>query len=263
MKRTPRPKGLRPRWAAAIALAASLAACAGAAPGLPPPPVHPDGQTLWTILHDHCVPDQLSQGQPAPCALVDLAGGEAHGFVVLKDRDGASQYLLMPTAKITGIEDPAILAPGAPNYFAQAWGQRHLVEARLGRPLAADQLAVAVNSQYGRSQDQLHLHIDCLDASVGAALNAAAAPRDGRWTAIVLKGHRYRLRWLDANALARTNPFALLAAEQPGARRQMGAWALALVGASEDGFYLLADRADPALGDPASAEELQDHRCRP
>ena len=41
---------------------------------------------------------------------------------------------------------------------------------------------------------------------------------------------------------------------------------LVLVGAVRSdgapGFYLLADRADPARGDKASGEELQDHDCR-
>jgi CDP-diacylglycerol pyrophosphatase len=47
----------------------------------------------------------------------------------------------------------------------------------------------------------------------------------------------------------------------------MGAWTLALAGAvradGSMGFYLLADRANPAAGDPGSAEDLQDHACRP
>jgi CDP-diacylglycerol pyrophosphatase len=197
-----------------------------------------------------------------------MAGGEARGFVVLKDRAGVAQYLLMPTAKITGIEDPAVLAPGAANYFAQAWDERGYVERKLGRPLGRAQLSIAVNSIYGRSQDQLHLHIDCLDRSVRAALVAADIPRTGRWTerGIPLKGHAYRARWMGAGELAAANPFQLLAQSMPGARAAMGAWTLALVGAAApdgaQGFYLLADRADPAAGDPGSAEDLQDHDCR-
>src|SRR5579863_8957116 len=80
-----------------------------------------DPDALWKIVHDRCVPDQLQHATPDPCLLVDLAGGVEHGFVLLKDRDGATQILLMPTAKITGIEAPEILAPDATNYFADAW----------------------------------------------------------------------------------------------------------------------------------------------
>jgi CDP-diacylglycerol pyrophosphatase len=243
-----------------------LAACSTLAPSLPPPPVHPNGQALWRIVHDRCVPDQRDHSDPAPCALVSLSDGEGRGFVVLKDLDGVAQYLVMPTAKITGIEDPLILEPGATNYFAAAWAERNYVERTLGRSLDRMQLSIAVNSVYGRTQDQLHLHVDCLDATMRPILFAAPIPREGRWTSLSLKGHPYRVRWLDAAALPGTNPFRLLADTVPGAGQDMGAWTLALVGArsadGQDGFYILADRADPAAGDRGSAEELQDHACR-
>ena len=255
------------RLAAWLVLALTLAACAGPSAVLPPPPVHPNGQVLWGIIHTQCVPDQLAHSAPAPCTVVSLATGEAHGFVVLKDRSGQTQYLLMPTAKITGIEDAAILEPEATNYFAKAWDERGLVEAGAGRTLRRAQVSVAVNSEYGRSQDQLHLHIDCIDRTVGKTLETADIARTGAWAdhAIELKGHRYRVRWLGAGELAATNPFKLLAQTMPGARGGMGAWTIALVGATgpngAEGFYLLADRADPAAGDSGSSEELQDHAC--
>jgi CDP-diacylglycerol pyrophosphatase len=248
-----------------LGLALALAGCASPSIPLPPPPAHPNGQALWRIIHEQCVPGQLAHNTPAPCEVVSVASGEAHGFVVLKDRVGATQYLLMPTAKITGIEDAAILKPDATNYFAEAWDERGLVESRARHTLDRSQISIAVNSVYGRSQDQLHLHIDCLDGSVGRALEAANIPRTSRWAEIELKGHRYHVRWLGAGELASTNPFKLLASTMPGARRGMGAWTIALVGASgrdgAQGFYLLADRADPVSGDSGSAEELQDHDC--
>ena len=254
------------RRAAQALLAVLLVGCASGGAQLPPTPVHANGQVLWHIVHDQCTPDQRDQGDPAPCALVSMVGGEAHGFVVMKDRDGATQYLVMPTAKITGIEDPAVLAPDATNYFAAAWNERHYVDERLGHPLDRARMSVAVNSIYGRSQDQLHLHLDCLDGSVAAAIAAAKIRQDGRWAPLRLKGHAYRVRWLADDALAAANPFKLLAADMPGARKAMGAWTLALVGArgadGAPGYYLLADRVDAAAGDWASSEELQDHACR-
>jgi CDP-diacylglycerol pyrophosphatase len=258
------------RWLAAPILLAwvLVAGCASSTGSLPPPPIHPNGQALWRIIHDQCVPDQREHGDPAPCAIVSLQDGEAHGYVALKDRTGVAQYLLMPTAKITGIEDPAVLAPDALNYFAAAWDERRLVSERLGRPLDRTRMSIAVNSVYGRTQDQLHLHIDCVDAPVAAALRQAAISRADAWTqrTVALKGHAYRVRWLDADQLAQTNPFTLLAQAFPDARRELGAWTLALIGATGPGgaagFYLLTDRLDPASGDRASAEELQDHTCR-
>lgn len=250
--------------AAGLSLAvALLAGCGGVRPA-PPGPHHPNGLALWRIVHDLCVPDQAARGRPAPCALVSDSG--ANGFAVLKDRNGASQYLLIPTARITGVEDPALLAPGAANYFADAWAERGLVAQRLGRPLASTEISIAVNSVYGRSQDQLHLHIDCLDRTVGTALQARAIPHDGRWSTVHLKGRDYRVRWLDADALQAQDPFRLVAQQVGGARQDMAAVTIALTGAAladgRQGFYLLVDLADPARGDVGSAEELQDHDCR-
>ena len=164
---------------------AVLWSCASAppplGPPLPPPPTHAHGQALWGIVHGQCVPAQEAGAAPAPCQSVSLAGGEARGFVLLKDRTGATQYLLMPTRLITGIEDPAVLAPDATNYFAKAWAARGLIDQRLGHALAREDASVAVNSPYGRSQDLLHLHIDCLRADVREALRADAAGIGPDW----------------------------------------------------------------------------------
>ncbi len=250
---------------------AVLALCACATPvggpPLPPPPVHANGQALWRIISTQCLPGEIEHHNPAPCALVDLTGGAAHGFVVLKDRGGVAQHLLMPTDKITGIEDPKILEPGAANGFARAWEARRFVEARLGRALPREDVSVAVNSIYGRSQDQLHLHVDCIYAGVRDALKAEAPVIGLRWSApIAIAGHAYRIRRIDGADLGATNPFRLLADTLPGAAAAMGGWTLVLAGETapdgRPGFYLLAERADPARGEDASGERLQDHACK-
>jgi CDP-diacylglycerol pyrophosphatase len=258
------------RSLAVLALLASLlAGCVAQIPnrGLtPPPPVHKNGLALWVIISTLCVPGEMQKHDPSPCALVSLEGGQERGFVLLKDRSGVSQYLLMPAARVTGIEDPKLLAPGVTNYFARAWDERGLVSAKLGRPLPRDETSVAVNSIYGRSQDQLHLHIDCLDAGVHAQLKAVGREIGPQWskTRIRLGKHAYWARRLEGESLS-ADPFRLLADTMPGARGEMGAWTLVLVGETDPGgrpgFYLLADRADPAHGEDASGEVLQDHDC--
>lgn len=250
-------------------LAALLTGCVAQIPnqGLtPPPPVHKNGLALWVIISTLCVPGQVQKHDPSPCALVSLEGGQERGFVLLKDRVGASQYLLMPSARVTGIEDPKLLAPGVTNYFARAWEERGLVSAKLGRPLPREATSIAVNSIYGRSQDQLHLHIDCLDAQVGQELKALARRIGPDWSKsrIRLGKHAYWARRLNGESLS-ADPFRLLADTMPGARGEMGAWTLVLVGetdaAGRPGFYLLANRADPAHGEEGSGEVLQDHDC--
>ena len=73
----------------------------------------------------------------------------ATGYVVLKDRVGDTQFLLMPTARITGIESPAILAADAPNYWDAAWQARHFVDERAHRDLSREAISLAINSESG------------------------------------------------------------------------------------------------------------------
>lgn len=225
-----------------------------------------DPSALWHIVHDRCVPDEEQHHDPAPCALVELADGEARGYVVLKDLVGATQFLVLPVARITGIESPALLAPDAPNYLQDAWSARRFVTARAPRPLAREDLSLAVNSAFGRTQNQLHVHVDCLGAGIRDALARHRGELGDDWKPFPerLAGHSYRARRLLRADLAGVNPFLLLADGIPGARQDMGAYTLFVAGETfggAPGFVLLADRADPALGDFASSESLQDHAC--
>jgi CDP-diacylglycerol pyrophosphatase len=221
---------------------------------------------LWYIVHDQCVPDEERHHDPAPCALVDLSHGAARGYVVLKDLVGATQFLVLPTARISGIESPLLLAPGAPDYMQDAWAARRFVRARAPAPLSRADLALAVNSVFGRSQNQLHIHVDCLRADVRAALARHLADIGDSWQPLPVRlaGRAYLARRLLAPDLAGVNPFRLLAAAAPAVRAHMGDYTLVVVGAffaGKPGFILLADRADPARGNFASGEALQDHSC--
>ena len=220
---------------------------------------------LWQIVHQRCVPDEQANHRPAPCAVVD----EAKGYAVLKDIVGREQFLLIPTVRTGGIEAPALLAAGAPNYFADAWAQVPLVEARLGHALPREDMSLAINSAYGRSQDQLHIHIDCISPAVHDALAAELDSIGTDWTALrtPLAGHHYRAMRIAGDQLGDANPFHLLARSLPDAARQMGRHTLVLVGARlpppspGPGFILLDDHLDLLRLDRASGEELQDHGC--
>jgi len=95
--------------------------------------------------------------------------------VILKDLIGATQFLLIATTRISGIESPEILAPNAPNYWDRAWRMRVMTENLAGRPMPREALSLAINAPNARSQDQLHIHIDCVRRDVRDAL---AANRD-------------------------------------------------------------------------------------
>jgi CDP-diacylglycerol pyrophosphatase len=226
-----------------------------------------DPNELWKIVHGQCVPNEQQRGDPKPCAEVDLKAGVAGGFAVLKDIRGATQFLLIPTQQIGGIESRALLASRAANYFADAWQGRHLVEKALGHPLPRDTLSLAINSELARSQNQLHIHIDCLRADIRDELQRERSEIGRRWKPlpVLLAGHRYRAMRVSGSTLAGHNPFKLLAWGVPGAHADMGHHTLVVVGMQYAhhgaGFVILDDRADRAHGDNAGGEELQDHAC--
>ena len=195
--------------------------------------------------------------------MVDLTGS----FAILKDLVGQTQYLLIPTARITGIESPALLAPTTPNFFADAWGETGLVDAKLGKTLPRQDLSLAINAISGRTQDQLHIHIDCIREDVRDALAQHAASVGSHWAPfpVLLAGARYKAIRIDGATLG-ADPFLILADGEPGAREDMGAHTLVLAGETfgggVPGFILLDNHADPALGDMGNGEALQDHACQ-
>jgi CDP-diacylglycerol pyrophosphatase len=248
--------------------ACAIAFCATAVcPHAAPPQEITSRDTLWIVVHDGCVPDQLNSHDPKPCARVDLDDGVDKGFVILKDIFGTTQYLLIPTARIPGIESLIILAPDAPNYFADAWDARTYVDDALHQTLPREDIALAINSVAGRSQDQLHIHVDCIQPDVQAALQKQARSIRKRWTRLTveLSGHRYWAMWVDGENLGANNPFRLLAKGLPGAAQDMGDRTLVVVGATRArgamGFVILEDQVDENNHDSANGEELLDHGC--
>jgi len=226
-----------------------------------------DPSALWKIVNGKCVPHEQAERDPSPCSEVDLAPGVGKGFAVLKDIVGVAQFLLIPTARISGIEDPAILAPDAANYWDDAWKARTFVDDRLHTSLPRDAVSLAINSSVGRTQDQLHIHIDCIRPDVRAAIVANLDKVDSVWTPfpIPLAGHTYRSVRINQDTLDGVNPFRVLADSDPRAKGDMGMHTLVLVGEifadGNNGFVLLDDHADLAAGNRASGEQLQDHTC--
>jgi CDP-diacylglycerol pyrophosphatase len=226
-----------------------------------------DPDALWKIVDGQCVPDQLEHGDPKPCAEVALKDGAERGYAVLKDRNGPAQFLLIPTKRITGIESPALLASGAVNYFAAAWEARHFTEKALGRAMPIDTLSLAVNSILARTQNQLHVHIDCIRADVRKTLMAARATIGDRWVPLnqQIDGHPYLAMRVMGAALDGHDPFRLLADGVPGAAADMGQRTLVVIGMTFEsqapGFVILEDRVDLLHGDFAAGARLQDHAC--
>ena len=204
---------------------------------------------LWEIVQTQCAP-AAAKGEPLPAPCLDVEPRA----VVIKDRNGVAQVLVIAAERIKGIEDPALLGPDAPNTFADAWGERALMRRFLPSAPESMGLALTVNSAEERSQDQLHVHVDCLKPEVARAL-ADFTPQ-AAWTpmSVPLAGHTYFARAVPDLA---ASPFRLLA-EMPGAAAEMGEWTLAAVPQGER-FVLLAGRHGGPGG--GHAEDIQDNTC--
>jgi CDP-diacylglycerol pyrophosphatase len=206
-----------------------------------------DRLALWTIVHDKCAPAK-ADALPAPCLDV---GREA---AAIKDLHGVEQVLVIPIARITGIEDPLMLGPDAPAIFADAWNERALLRKYQPNAPQGDGLALTVNSAEERSQDQLHVHVDCLRPDVAKTLADFTPGADWAPMTAALAGHTYFARRVADLA---DNPFRLLA-EIPGTASDMGEWTLAAV-PQKDHFVLLAGRHGGPGG--GHSEDIMDFTC--
>jgi len=206
-----------------------------------------NSNALWDVTSS-CTQNERRDHTASPCERVNLE----QGYVVLKDMRGKTQFLVMPTARITGIESPEILAAGAPNYWQAAWDTRIYVSKRAGDKLPDKDIGLAVNSPFGRTQNQLHIHIDCLKPAVITALNKVK--RDGKWREISFPQRLHAYQALYVETLT-PDPFKRLAAHA----KDMSHETLVVAGL-DHGFMLLADTA--TLTDRASGEELLDHECK-
>lgn len=234
----------------------TITACAGAGAARK---AH-DPDALWRLVN-RCS-GSADADWPADC--VAVWADPARRAVVLKDSHGRYQYLLLPLPRLTGIEDDQLRRAALPNYFALAWQARGFVAQALGRPVPRRYMSLALNSPYGRSQNQFHIHLDCLREDVAAALARQSAAIGPDFAALPepLRGHRYLARRLDGAELT-ADPLHLLEQSLAGDER-IDRYSLVVAGtedAAGPGFVVLATRFDPLSGNFASGEELQDHAC--
>jgi len=227
-----------------------------------------DRDALWKIIDGGCVPGSATGQMPPPCSRVEMPAGREFGWAVMKDRRGVLQYLLLPTARISGVESPELLQPGAPNFFAQAWHARDLLDQLNGRPLPREAVSLTLNPVRRRSQDQFHIHISCIRPDLQARLQAAEAELSQDWAPLPggWRNHAWMVRRIDGERLDAVNPITDIAIHVPGAASDMGAVGVAVVAMSfkdgRPGFVLMATRRDDS--DPTSGiaeHDVQDHDC--
>jgi CDP-diacylglycerol pyrophosphatase len=256
MKRIP-PKAIP--YLIAIAVLSVLAVGAGA--------LLSDRAALWHVVR-LCAADAALTGHPFPCLKVDTGRGAADGYAVLMASLKRTHVIVTPLVRIDGIEGPTLQEPGTPNYVADAWAERDDVAAHASRPLQWDDFGMAVNSYVGRSQDQLHIHMECVLPRVRAILKAHETDiPTGRWSekGFKLEDISYRVTRLPSDKLDDVNIFALAAKGLAIPQNEMFNLSLALVGAQfadgSRGFYLLADQDYVGRSYAAHAEYLLDPTC--
>jgi CDP-diacylglycerol pyrophosphatase len=116
---------------------------------------------------------------------------------------------------------------------------------------------LALNPRHARSQDQLHIHIECLRKDVALALGRAAPRIADAWSPIAIDGRPYQALRVMGEELGGSNPPVLLANGLPGDRSDMGDFTLVVAAMDFEkgpGFVLLASNG-------AAGELLLDSTC--
>jgi CDP-diacylglycerol pyrophosphatase len=226
-----------------------------------------DRDALLHIVQNQCLPHWRETQQPAPCERL------APDYAVLADRKGGAHFLLIPTQTLSGIEEPKLLQPATPNYFAAAWASRDVLNSVMGHALRREAVGLTINSALARGQDQLHIHIECLKPHLYQALQAAAASVSDHWAPLPFEDSPFLALRIRGQDLAAANPITLLANSVPAARQDMAAYTIIVAGArfkDGPGFIVLAGRTptraavmlgERVPGEVAPGETLLDSSC--
>ena len=222
---------------------------------------------LWQVVRA-CVANYQSTGSSFPCLAVDLADGIDDGVVVLRPPFGEPDTILAPTRKVVGVEDPWLQSPSAPNYFAAALQARAFVKKPDGSSPRLDEVALAVNSRFTRTQDQLHIHVGCESRRVRRAL-ADLAPdmQVGEWRRLdsLFPGSQIWVMRTGRSDLGDVAPFRLaaerLAAGLPDLDRLMISVLGTRIANRDELLLLVADYRRQAPRARFLAEEVVDLAC--
>lgn len=217
---------------------------------------HADRNILWDKVHNQCEVNYTTNSLYAPCTLVD----ENNGYVYYKVDTDNYQYLLLPLAQITGVEDPKLLVDNLPPYLYMAWWGRDLVSEKTGRKVKEKNISIAINALNSRSQDQLHLHISCLSPAVRTSLDSVTN-YSTTWTQfpLPLQGVNYNYRKVTLDELKHSNFFKEINDKVVADGKEMKYTTIALVNVDSDDFLLLESSGTDTT--PVAAETLQDHTC--
>jgi len=221
---------------------------------------------LWLVTDKLCMANYQQKRNPAPCQQIYMPEGKAQGFSILQNPRAPYHFILVPTAPMSGIESPQLLSANAVDYFGYAWLMRYLLAYQYGQPVPDDMLGMALNSAYGRSQNQLHIHLTCLREDVRRQLKAERPYIQEQWRPLPdkLLRHTYYARRVMQPAAMGIYPVASLAHSFNLSPPQLAEYGVAVVPttfAGQAGFILLATKKGWDSGNRASVESLLDRKC--
>jgi len=199
--------------------------------------VVPRGRDALLKLMQCCVRDIKSDGD---CREYDAV----NRYVIIKDNAPTKPeaYLLIPTMTVTGIDDVQVFAAAYVNLWANAWDQSERYPGWGGR-----RIGMAINSAHARTQDQLHVHISCIDAKVAQHL-VQLPPANNNYDVATVN-----------DLTDGESPF-WVAKKAAGTGERMADKSVAVVKAKEPGrYYVLTTMYKDGKG--GAAEELLDQRC--
>jgi CDP-diacylglycerol pyrophosphatase len=207
-----------------------------------------------------CALTHRTIGVALPCLAVDPGDGSRPGYAILRAPDRTTHVIVVPLDAIDGIEDRRLLQPSAGAYWRAALAARSYVVDAAKVPVALSQVALAINSERTRSQDQLHIHAECVRPEIATALLRQRRPSGEGWTRSQqpVAGSFPNLRTVKAEQITAGNVFEILASVPGGRADTAGVMALLVQDPAQTGRFVLAAQR----GAGRSVETLFAHSCK-
>lgn len=224
--------------------------------------MQPDAKrnALWNLVE--CCTQNMSSDKH--CTLYN----EQYKYIVAKDASPSKTkaYLIIPTIQMIGIESALTLNRPTLDMWQDGWA-----EARKYPGYPESQTGLAINSAISRNQDQLHIHMSCVNANVLALLNGlkeiSSNPSKPTQIPITLKSgnrtsqHTYEAVLLKSLA-GDSSPFKVMRL-LPHASEHVKDQSFAIVkgrGAQSNNYYILLNTYASG-SNPGEAKELLDQTC--
>ena len=213
--------------------------------------LEPRPNTLWSLAQ--CCAKDLSGN--STCVLYDAKDE----YVIVKDNapEKPDAYLIIPTVPVTGIEDPKIFGLPFLDFWQDGWLRSQKYPGRPG-----SETALAINSKYGRSQNQLHIHISCVLPDVSKTLQSTDVPAyPAPPVKLHLGTHGNIYAAVKVTGLTGQNSPFNVVESFPGVKGHMAEQSIAVIGSLNPSEYYVVDTYRNG-SNPGHAEELLDQTCR-